>query len=57
MLLSLDLVSAKQVYKAVNYNLLVSCPCETMESMRAGGYYYYYFYYSEQACGLHNQVI
>ena len=37
MLLSLDLISAKQVYKATNYKLLISHPGETMESMRAGG--------------------
>ena len=50
MLLSLDLISAKQVYKATNYKLLISHPGETMESMRAGSYYYYYYYYSEYYC-------
>ena len=38
-----DLISAKQVYKATNYKLLISHPGETIESMRAGSYYYYYY--------------
>ena len=43
MLLSLDLISAKQVYKATNYKLLISHPGETMKAMWVGSYYYYYY--------------
>ena len=36
--------------KATNYELLVSRPGETIESMRVGGYYYYYLEYCYLEC-------